>query len=59
MQRFRSRVRRYDFATVENVRPQLHEQVLELVALRVLFGAQEMGHGRSPPIVSLTIAQTS
>ena len=52
-------VRRDDFATVKDVRPQEHEQVFEPVALRFLLGAQEMCHWWSPLIVSLGIAQTS
>jgi len=52
-------VRRDDFATVKDVRPQEHEQVFEPVALRFLLGAQEMCHRRSPLIVSLNNVQTS
>jgi hypothetical protein len=52
-------LRRDDFATVKDVRPQEHEQVFELVALRFRLGAQEMCRRWSPLIVSLNIAQTS
>jgi hypothetical protein len=59
LQRLGARVRRDDFAAVKNVSAQLHQQVFELVAFRVLLGAQEMGHGWSLLTLSLTIAQTS
>jgi hypothetical protein len=44
MQRFRPRIRCDYLAALQHVCPQLHEQVFELVAARILLGAQKMGH---------------